>query len=126
VEQKEEMGALTQGIKRCHITAGGNEQADSAQDLEGHGALQPHLQPPEGDAISHAPSLAGASFLSGSLVITRDFRKRLKIDRQKVGVRCVVRLAGDAQPSLLLFSILIQGLTPCSSLKPCSLSLSLA
>jgi hypothetical protein len=28
-------------------------------------------------------------------------------DRKKIGVRHVVRLAGDAQPSLLLFSILI-------------------
>jgi hypothetical protein len=37
-----------------------------------------------------------------------DFRKDTRqTDRQKVGVRCVVCLAGDAQPSLLLFSTLI-------------------
>jgi hypothetical protein len=36
-----------------------------------------------------------------------EIQKRHRIDRQKFGVRCIVRLTGDVQPSLLLFSILI-------------------
>jgi hypothetical protein len=68
-------------------------------------------------ALFSPPSLVGGSFFSGSLLLLNltglnwgrlEIQKRHRIDRQtESGVRCVGRSGGDAQPSLLLFSIFI-------------------
>jgi hypothetical protein len=91
-----------------------------------------------------APSLVRASFLFRSWLLPNltglnwgwlEIQKRHRIDRQtENGVRCVGRLDGDTQPSLLLFSVFIlrpyslqlfKTLLLKSSLKPCLKPLSM-
>jgi hypothetical protein len=68
-------------------------------------------------AFGFSPAFVGASFSSCSWLLLNltglnwgqlEIQKRHRIDRQtESGVRCVERLAGDTQPSLLLFSVFI-------------------
>jgi hypothetical protein len=79
--------------------------------------------------LTPTPFWRGCCFLTPSLVITEPNwgwlgatgdSEKTQGRQTESGVRCVECSGGNAQPSLLFFSILIlYDLTPCSSLKPC-------